>query len=112
MLFDKSMVNGFDIVAKFDGDNIRMYAKTDAKYPNCLDVYVYQLEEYLVRNDADPWNGSDTHVQLILNAHKLFDGFRHVYFKGDDEQDGYFYYQDMKVMAEILLKLHEIGPIE
>ena len=117
MIFDKKHIEGWDLIATFAKGNIRMYGKSNDEL-GLHEVKVYELEGYSIDDERSPWNGAKTTVQIMLRAHRMFDGFRHVYFMGcetleDDAESccGYFNYQRMDIMAEICAKLHELGPI-
>lgn len=100
-----------EVVGSFRHDQVRMYASRDEE-GEIKEVAVYDTLSSLALTD-DQWTDSETEIFPILTAVRLFDGFRHVYFLGEEDHDlGYFNYQRMDVMAEICTKLHELGPIE
>ena len=102
-----------EVVGSFSHDQIRMYA--DRNGEGDIDgVVVYEIAGTLAGVEGDEWNHAGTEIYPILGAARAFDGFRHVKFLGEDPVSniGYFNYQRMDVMAEICMKLHELGPIE
>ena len=101
-----------EVVGSFRHRQVRMYASRD-KEGEIDNVVVYEIAGTLAGVE-DEWNHAGTEVFPILRASRTFDGFRHVNFLGEDPVSniGYFNYQRMDVMAEICMKLHELGPIE